>query len=634
MHNVYLFQPNFEYGPGAIKEYYLPYSVGLLWSYVQQFDDIKNNFQLQEIFFRRERISEVIKRINNPKIVAFSCYLWNWEYNKKLAKLVKKTYPDCIILFGGPQVTDRPFQTLFFQNHKYVDVIINGEGELSFHKVLADILENHPLQRVYTQARINELDIIPSPYLTGVFDQIIKDNPEFGWHGTLETNRGCPYACTFCDWGTTTYSKVKKFDISRVIQEIKWMSDHKIEYMVVADANFGIFADRDREIAIELARIKEHTGYPKVVGITWQKNSQIESADLAKLLGSRGFTLSVQSLDLDVLTAIKRKNMKINDLEEILTYCEKEDIPTYTELILGLPHETTESWKNGHTKLMSHGQHNMIDVFLVSILENSEISQQIEKYGIGAVKVSDYLLGGIDESTDELDVTEFCFLVNQTNSMLFNEFIDSYMYSWLVISFHYLGYTQLVSRFLHANNNITYRQFYDQLFEYAKNSTGLINSAYRVTRGHVSEYMSSGTFTSTEKYSAGTMLVWEGARVFPRQIDTIQQELKDFLDLNFCHLIDDSALYKELINFQIHFTVDYHKTYPYNITVPSTIYNKIFDRSYKTNTVDLTLSNRIVATDIDDFCTRLWTTRRSGASRVSITPININVDNNAEMLYY
>ena len=387
MHNVYLFQPNFDYGPGHTKEYYLPYSVGLLWSYVQQFDAIKNNFQLQEIFFRRERINDVAKRIKNPKIVAFSCYLWNWEYNKKLAELVKKTYPDCIILFGGPQITDRPYQTLFFQKHKYVDVIINGEGELSFHKVLTDVLENHPLQRVYTQARINELDVIPSPYLTGVFDRIIKDNPEFGWHGTLETNRGCPYACTFCDWGTTTYSKVKKFDIDRVKKEIQWMSDQKIEYMVVADANFGIFADRDREIAIEIAGIKEETGYPKVVGITWQKNSQIQSAEIAKLLGSKGFTLSVQSLDSDVLTAIKRKNMKINNLEEILTYCEKENIPTYTELILGLPNETVESWKNGHAKLLDHGQHSMIDVFLTTILENSEINQQIEQYGIGAVKV-------------------------------------------------------------------------------------------------------------------------------------------------------------------------------------------------------------------------------------------------------
>jgi hypothetical protein len=467
-----------------------------------------------------------------------------------------------------------------------------------------------------------------------VFDQIIKDHPEFGWHGTLETNRGCPYACTFCDWGTTTYSKIKKFDIDRVKQEIKWMSDHKIEYMVVADANFGIFADRDREIAVELARIKEQTGYPKVVGITWQKNSQIESADIAKLLGSKGFTLSVQSLDSDVLTAIKRKNMKINNLEEILTYCERENIPTYTELILGLPNETAETWKNGHSKLMAHGQHNMIDVFLVTILENSEIGQQIEQYGIGTVKVGDYLWGGIDKLTDELDAKEFCFLVNQTNSMRFDELIDSYMYSWLVVSFHYMGYTQLVSRFLHANNNITYRQFYDQLFEYIKNSTGLINSAYQATRGRVAEYMSNGTFTSTEKYSGGTMLVWEGARFFPRQVDTVQQEIKDFLDLNFCHLIDDSELYKELINFQLHFTVDYHKTYPYNITVPSTIYNKVFDCLYETTTVDLTLSNRIVAKDMDDFCTRIWTTRRSGASRVSITPININVDNKVEMLYY
>ena len=101
MHNVYLVQPNYDFGPNQIPEFYLPYTVGILWSYAAQFDIIKNNFKLAEIIFKRENIDTVVSRIENPKVVAFSCYVWNWEYNKELAKKIKEKYPNCIIVFGG-----------------------------------------------------------------------------------------------------------------------------------------------------------------------------------------------------------------------------------------------------------------------------------------------------------------------------------------------------------------------------------------------------------------------------------------------------------------------------------------------------------------------------------------------------
>jgi len=37
---------------------------------------------------------------------------------------------------------------------------------------------------------------------------------------TIETNRGCPHKCTFCDWGTLTYTKVRHFDLKRVEDDI------------------------------------------------------------------------------------------------------------------------------------------------------------------------------------------------------------------------------------------------------------------------------------------------------------------------------------------------------------------------------------------------------------------------------
>ena len=62
----------------------------------------------------------------------------------------------------------------------------------------------------------------PSPYQMGVFNNIIKNNPDVLWSMTVETNRGCPHRCTFCDWGTVTYGKINKFGLNRVAEDIAW----------------------------------------------------------------------------------------------------------------------------------------------------------------------------------------------------------------------------------------------------------------------------------------------------------------------------------------------------------------------------------------------------------------------------
>ena len=65
--------------------------------------------------------------------------------------------------------------------------------------------DEEPVEKIYKGERLHHLEI-PSPYLTGVFDDIIANNPEYVFNATLETNRGCPFACTFCDWGSLTYA--------------------------------------------------------------------------------------------------------------------------------------------------------------------------------------------------------------------------------------------------------------------------------------------------------------------------------------------------------------------------------------------------------------------------------------------
>ena len=147
-------------------------------------------------------------------------------------------FADSVVVFGGPQTHGG------MTAHKFIDVFVRGEGEENFLDLLRTIIAGQEPDLFYSKRRLENLDI-PSPYTTGVFDEIIKNNPGAVWAMTLETNRGCPYSCTFCDWGSLTYSKVKKFGLEKVQQELEWIVGQPVRYIVCADANMGIFKERD-----------------------------------------------------------------------------------------------------------------------------------------------------------------------------------------------------------------------------------------------------------------------------------------------------------------------------------------------------------------------------------------------------
>ena len=321
--NVYLFQPQYAIEFRKENTYWLPYSAGCLWSYASQFDWVKENFELKGLIFRREPPDQLIARMEEPALAGFSCYVWNEQYCLIMAKKIKQRWPNCVIEFGGPQASGKMIK------YDFIDSIIMAEGEENFLDALRRILAGKPPEQFYQKRRLENLDI-PSPYTTGVFDEIIKNNPGAIWSTTLETNRGCPFACTFCDWGGVTYSKVKKFNIDRIQKELEWCKSNPIGYIFVADANFGIFKERDVEIAKMIRKVADQSRIDSI-NVHYAKNSTDVVFTIAQIVGdlSRGVTVSVQSMNDGTLEAIKRKNLEKSKKVMDTTY---ENSKKYTEL--------------------------------------------------------------------------------------------------------------------------------------------------------------------------------------------------------------------------------------------------------------------------------------------------------------
>ena len=407
---ISLIQPNFQQGPKEFNAHYLPYSVGVLWSYVQTFPKIKDNFELDKLIWLRGNIDSTLDSIKNSDIAAFSAYVWNKNYNYALARRYKEQNPNGFIIFGGPEmpITKKDI----FKKYPFIDVVVKGEGEVTFKNLLerlADdisfrdipgLLINENLEAYDTgdPQRIMSLEDIPSPYLNGVFDKLLEDTKDVEWNATLETNRGCPYACTFCDWGSLTYNKVKKFDLQRVFDELEWIGKNKCGFVSITDANFGMFIDRDNAIADKLLEVQAKYGYPYTFSVAWAKNQKAEVFDIVfKLIKSpkfnQGLTVSVQSMDLDVLENIKRRNLDQHKISDIFELCDKNNVPVYTEVILGLPGETKKSWKEGFWKLFRAGNHIGITVLQAQMLENAEMNlTQKETYGIQSVPLYEWKL--------------------------------------------------------------------------------------------------------------------------------------------------------------------------------------------------------------------------------------------------
>jgi putative methyltransferase len=484
--NVHLFQPQYSVKIGNKNQFWLPYSVSCVWAYAQQFEDINQSWRLAGLHYKRRPLHEVINDLHDPHFCAFSTYVWNEQYCLQLAEKIKQNWPDCIIVFGGPQTGIR------HTDYNFIDVIVNNEGEQAFTDILRNIADNRLLEKFVKGPRIKNLTY-PSPYVLGLFDDIIKNRlPNEQFDATLETNRGCPYACTYCDWGTLTASKLYNFDLEKIEQELDWIAQNRcVTTMFIADANFGIFKERDFKIA-ELINQKFQNSAIEYVSLNFPKNSGEHVFKILKTLGklARGVTLSAQTLNTDTLKVIKRNNMEINDLEHMLSLSNKYKLPTYTDLILGLPLETRESWEHGLGQLLEMGQHNFINIAILQILENTEINRsQMFTYKIKTLKIYNHQSY---TGTDDSDIVEFGEIVTSTSTMSTQDMIESYMFSWIIQNFHCQGYSQLISKFCRNVLNVSYTQFYNHLKTLLQTQTSSPALEYQSVEKEITQLLTQG----------------------------------------------------------------------------------------------------------------------------------------------
>ncbi len=475
MKNIYMVQVDLSYG-NEDKPVYLPYAIGLLASFAWENETVKENYSLGRLVFRRENIPAAVSTFENPYLVGFSNYVWNFEYNKLFAQELKKKYPECIIVFGGHHI---PPDTSVLESCPFVDILVHGEGEEAFRSILVAlhcgtslgdipnisfrVKGNLPVSTETSKVTC-QLDSLPSPYLNGIFDALAQQYKNQRFSAILETSRGCPYNCAFCDW-TRLRSKVRRASLERVKKEIAWMSEHKIDYIWGADANFGIFDD-DIRIAEWLVEAKNKTGFPEILNMNYAKNKFDNVYKINKLLNDagmcRGVPLSFQSLLPAVLKNIGRENMALDNFSKLVAKYKEAGIPAYSELILGLPGETYESFCRGIGILLEAGQHKTLNVYNYELLCNSSLGspESVKKFKIETVQIP---LVRFHCALSETYITEVSNIVVSTYSMNREMWKQISLFSVSVQCFHNLGLLQCFAIYLFYEKGVKYEVFYQRL---------------------------------------------------------------------------------------------------------------------------------------------------------------------------
>ena len=566
-----LIQPNFQTGPKHLNSFYLPYTLGCLWSYVSQYSDITDNYDIGAWLFNRLDLKSAAKKFSDCDVIFASMYVWNTQYTHRLLSRIKQNNPDVVIVCGGPQIPWRDKN--FFLEHPYIDSVVINEGEQAALHVLRSILAGDSLPKTLQFDRLKELDELPSPYLTGVFDELIAEHPDIEWVPTLETDRGCPFKCTFCDWGSATGSKMYKLNINRIKSEINWFADNNMPFLSMTTSNFGAFKQRDKEVTNIIVECNKRTGMPTAISTSYGKNNADTVFEISKMLLDAGIqtgaAISFQSTTPEVLKNIKRDNMKINRVSEVTEKAKAYNMPVLTELIMGLPGETYDTWVDSVCEVFANKIINL-DIFFLQLIENAPMNvSDTDKFKLETFTAYDYFYETSSSVEQELGqgTAEIVNVIKSTSTLTPDELYACNEFSWFVVGTHCYGLTTHISDYLYDKKGITYREFYLDLIDHVKQDL-TINQWFNDYK-NAYEFWKAMGYTNSKIGGYTIQGGWKGLNSLMPVIQ-FNKYMNKFLDL-VCDFLIRYDLSDQIISDYRMIVNLYVKQFGNYLTIPKTI---------------------------------------------------------------
>jgi radical SAM superfamily enzyme YgiQ (UPF0313 family) len=285
----------------------------------------------------------------DPDVAGFSTYLWSFPFFVEVARLLKEDDPSRLIVFGGPSARAsmlrlEPFKTA----HNWIDVLVINDGEQTMVDLVAAIDRGSAALAsipgiawrapdggwTETPSRpLADLNDLPSPYEMGLVPR--------GGLAVLQTYRGCPFTCSFCEWGTLESPRNVR-GIDELCREFDGMAGGDPGGALLVDAGLNL----NPHAFNHLREAADRHGFfdsRMLICEVYPAKVRAEHIEFLRGIGQPLVGIGLQSFDNSVLKHVERS---YDEQRFEQTFGELSSVAgVAVEIILGLPGDTPENFR-------------------------------------------------------------------------------------------------------------------------------------------------------------------------------------------------------------------------------------------------------------------------------------------------
>ncbi len=317
--------------------------------------------KVADLYLVKDRMEDYVLDLlskRHPNLVGFSCMSFQYHNAIKLARLVKGYDENILVVLGGYHPTLMYDEIADSPDSQFIDFIVRGEGEISFNELVNAIEKDTGYDKIpglsykmngifhhNLPGDLLSLDTLQLPKRDARL--ITKGCQAFGLQSdAIETSRGCTYNCKFCSIKHMYGRSFRKYEISRVIEDIKNAHKHGARWLIITDDNITLDLKRLGVLCEEIVSAKLNSIHylvqASVKGIA-------HSAKLVQKMADAGIKivfLGIESLSKADLDFLGKKTTTPEDTRKAVKYLKDNEIVCFGGFIVGNPNDDEESLWN------------------------------------------------------------------------------------------------------------------------------------------------------------------------------------------------------------------------------------------------------------------------------------------------
>lgn len=332
-----------------------------------------------------KKIAEILLE-KNPRVICFSVFVWNHPVLVEVAREIKETNKQILLIAGGPEVTARASSFSDF------DFLVTGEGEVIVPNLIRKILKEENFEncsKIFYGKR-SVLANLSSPYLDGTL------KPEDYDGGILwELARGCPFKCSYC-YESKGEKTVDYFPMERILKELQFFQKSGVRQVFVLDPTYNAQKKRALEMLENIRKITPNIFYH------FECRAEFLDVELAKAFASISCSLQIglQSSNENVLKLVNR-NFNRKEFIKKIGILNKYGVIFGFDLIYGLPGDSFSSFKESIDFALSLYP-NSLELFRLSVLPGTTLYDQREELKLSALDYPPYHVQSVPTFPQEM----------------------------------------------------------------------------------------------------------------------------------------------------------------------------------------------------------------------------------------